>query len=226
MIYDLHNNLVKQGVVVITEDDHFVHVSGHPSRDEVAQLYRWAKPTAVVPVHGELRHLKEHVAFALQHGAQHAILAVDGDVVRLAPGTPEIVGQVPVGRHAFEDGDFLAVDAERYRQRRRLANAGTVFVSLVLDSFGSVLAPPKVTSVGSVELDEDATARQAIADALVDEIERLSDRDIGDDRRVEDAVRTALRRLLKLGRERRPVIQVQIVRLSPDTLAQLEDAAT
>ena len=226
IIYDLHNLLVKQGVTVITEDDHFVHVSGHPSRDEVAQLYRWVKPRIVVPVHGELRHLKEHVAFALAHGAEHAILASDGDLVRLAPGIPEIVGEVPVGRHAFEDGDFLAVDAERYRQRRKLANAGTVFVSLVLDSFGSVLAAPKVASVGSVELDDDPRARQALAEALVDEMERLSDKEVADDGRVEEAARAAVRRQLKLGRERRPVIQVQIVRLSPESLAQLEDATT
>ncbi len=226
VIYDLHNHLVKQGVTVITEDDHFVHVSGHPSRDEVAQLFRWVKPRTVVPVHGELRHLNEHVTFALAHGAKHAVLATNGDVVQLAPGEPKTIGTVPVGRHAFEDGDFLAVNADRYRQRRKLANNGTVFVSLVLDGFGSVLAPPKVSSVGSVELDDDPAALRGLADALVDEMERMNDRDIEEDDRVEERVRTALRRQLKLSRDRRPVIQVQIVRLSPELLAQLEDAAT
>ncbi|MFW5679170.1 MAG: ribonuclease J [Pseudomonadota bacterium] len=226
IIYDLHNNLVKQGVTVITEDDHFVHVSGHPSRDEVAQLYRWVKPATVIPVHGELRHLKEHVAFATSHGAKHALLVTDGDLVRLAPGEPEIIGEVPVGRHAYEDGHFLAVDAERYRQRRKLANNGTLFVSLVLDSYGSVLAPPKVTSVGSVELEDRSETLQDLADALVDEMERLGDREIEDDARVEERVRTTIRRHLALSRDRRPVIQVQIVRLSPEMLAQLEDAAT
>ncbi|MEO1090811.1 MAG: ribonuclease J [Pseudomonadota bacterium] len=226
IIYDLHNQLVRVGVTVITEDDHFVHVSGHPSRDEVAQLYRWAKPKVAIPVHGELRHLREHVAFARDHGAEHALLVTDGDLVQLAPGEPAVVGEVPVGRHAFEDGRMVAVGADRYRQRRKLANNGTVFVSLVLDSFGSVLAPPKVTSVGSVELDDDDSARQDLADRLVDEIEQLGDRDIEEDARVEDRVRAAVRRLLQIPRDRRPIIQVQILRLSPEMLAQLEDVAT
>jgi ribonuclease J len=226
VIYDLHNNLVRGGVQVITEDDHFVHVSGHPSRDEVAQLYRWVKPRIAVPVHGELRHLREHVAFAKEHGAEHALLVTDGDLVRLAPGEPEIEGQVPIGRHAFEDGEMIAVDADRFRLRRKLASNGTVFVSLVLDHAGSVLAPPQVASVGSIELDDDAEARRRLADALVEEIEGLDDHEVETNAKIEDRLRTAVRRLLGLARERRPVIQVQITRLSPDMLAQLEDVST
>ena len=226
VIYDLHNNLVRGGVQVITEDDHFVHVSGHPARDEVAQLYRWVKPRIAIPVHGELRHLREHVAFAKAHGAEHALLVTDGDLVRLAPGEPEITGEVPIGRHAFEDGEMIAVEADRFRLRRKLASNGSVFVSLVLDHAGSVLAPPQVASVGSVELDEDAEARRRLADALVSEIEGLDDHEVETDARIEERLRTAVRRLLGLSRERRPVIQVQITRLSPEMLAQLEEVST
>ncbi len=226
IIYDLHNNLVRTGVRVITEDDHFVHVSGHPSRDEVAQLYRWVKPKIAVPVHGELRHLREHVVFAREQGVAHALLVTDGDLVKLAPGEPVIEGEVPIGRHAYEDGAMIAVEADRFRVRRKLANNGTIFVSLVLDSFGSVLAPPQVASAGTVELDDDAGARQRVADALVDEVEGLDDREVEDDGRIEDRVRATVRRLLGLPRDRRPVIQVQITRLSPDSLAQLEEVST
>jgi len=133
---------------------------------------------------------------------------------------------VPIGRHAFEDGEMIAVDADRFRLRRKLASNGTVFVSLVLDHAGSVLAPPQVASVGSVELDDDAEARRRIADALVEEIEGLDDHEVETDAKIEDRLRTGVRRLLGLSRERRPVIQVQITRLSPDMLAQLEDAST
>lgn len=226
IIYDLHNNLVGAGVDVITEDDHFVHVSGHPSRDEVAQLYRWIKPRIAVPVHGELRHLREHVTFAKEHGAEHALLVTDGDLVRLAPGEPRLEGEVPIGRHAYDDGSMIAVDADRFRLRRRLGNNGTVFVSLVLDSFGSVLAPPQVSSVGTVELEEDERAQRRLADALVEEVEGLDDHEAEDDARIEERVRGSVRRLLGLSRDRRPVIQVQITRLSPELLAQLEDVST
>ncbi len=226
IIYDLHNNLVGAGVDVITEDDHFVHVSGHPSRDEVAQLYRWVKPKIAVPVHGELRHLREHVSFAKAHGAEHALLVTDGDLVQLAPAPPAIVGEVPIGRHAYDDGSMVAVEADRFRLRRRLGNNGTVFVSVVLDHFGSVLAPPQLASVGTIELDDDPHAQQRLIDGLVEEIERLTDRDAEDDARIEERLRSAVRRLLGLSRERRPVIQIQITRLSPEMLAQLEDVST
>ncbi len=226
VIYDLHNNLVRAGVQVITEDDHFVHVSGHPARDEVAQLYRWVKPRIAVPVHGELRHLREHVTFARANGCEHALLVTDGDLVRLAPGEPQIEGELPIGRHAFEDGEMIAVDADRFRLRRKLASNGTVFVSIVLDRAGSVLAPPQVASVGSVELDDDEGARRRVADALVEEIEGLDDHEVESDAKIEDRLRTAVRRLLGLSRERRPVIQVQITRLSPEMLAQLEEVST
>ena len=121
---------------------------------------------------------------------------------------------------------MIAVESDRFRVRRKLANNGTVFVSVVLDSYGSVLAPPQVASAGSVELDGDAEARQRIADTLVEEVEGLDDHEIEDNARIEDRIRMAVRRLLGLPRERRPVIQVQITRLSPEMLAQLEDVST
>ena len=108
-LYNLHNQLVRQGIEVITEGDHFVHVSGHPCRDELEQMYRWIRPKIAVPVHGEARHLHAHQRLAEQMGVPHAMLIENGDVLRLAPGTPEVdrrgggrprgVGDRRAGRH-------------------------------------------------------------------------------------------------------------------------------
>ena len=87
-LYNLHNQLVRQGIEVVTEGDHFVHVSGHPCRDELEQMYRWIKPKISVPVHGEARHLHAHQRLAEQMGVPHAMLIENGDVLRLAPGSP------------------------------------------------------------------------------------------------------------------------------------------
>lgn len=226
IIYDLHNQLIRRGVTVITEDDHFVHVSGHPCREEVEQLYRWVRPKVAIPVHGELRHLHEHVALAKRLGTERALFVTDGDLVELAPGPAAVVGELPTGRCVLEEGRFLTVGADRFRQRRKLAAHGTLFVSLVLDRAGSVLAPPVVTSVGTVDVGDDEDEHQQMIQAVIEEIDRLDDRDVGDDGRIGDVVRAAVRRNLRLSRERRPVIQVQITRISQEMLEQLEEVAS
>ncbi len=93
-IGELHNALIRRGVEIVTEKDHFVHVSGHPARDELAEMYRWVKPAIAVPVHGELRHLRAHVALAESCQVRQSVLVENGSILRLAPGQPEVIGQV------------------------------------------------------------------------------------------------------------------------------------
>ena len=113
-LYGLHNRLVSSGIRVITEESAFVHVSGHPGRQEVAELYDWVRPSYVVPVHGEPRHLHAHVQFARQKGVRRLSMA-DGDVLRLAPGEPEIIDDVPVGRHLVDGQLHVAASDELFR---------------------------------------------------------------------------------------------------------------
>ncbi len=221
-LYNLHNQLVRAGIEVITEGDHFVHVSGHPCRDELEQMYRWIRPKIAVPVHGEARHLHAHQRLAQQMGVEHALLIENGDMVRLAPGAPEVIDDVPVGRVVSETDGLVGTGDDLFRARRRLMNHGTILVGLVLDDQGSVLAAPQLTAVGALELERFGELRAGVCDAITDTVEDLSDRDVKDDEKVREVVRGAVRMALDLPRHRRPIVEVQITRLGADVLAAFE----
>jgi ribonuclease J len=103
-IFELQNKLAALGVEVLTEQDHFVHVSGHPARDELAQMYRWVRPQIAVPVHGELRHMTAHARLALSLQVPQAVVVQNGQMLRLAPGRAEIVDEVPSGGFIWTAG--------------------------------------------------------------------------------------------------------------------------
>lgn len=222
-LYNLHNQLVRAGVEVITEMDHFVHVSGHPCRGDMEQMYRWIKPRIAVPIHGEARHLQAHQRLAEQMGVPHSLLIENGDIVRLAPDEPAVVDEADTGRLVVETAGFVAAGDDLFRTRRRLMNHGTIIVGLVLDDHGSVLAPPQLTPLGAFDAVHFAEHREIVRDAVTDAIEDLSDREVLDDERVRDVVRAALRQALDLSRQRRPIVEVQITRLGSEALAALEE---
>jgi len=221
-LYALHNHLVELGVEVITEEDHFVHVSGHPSRDEMEQMMRWMKPKVVIPVHGEARHLYAHARFAKSLGIEQALVVRNGDLVRLGPLPAGVEAEVPVGRRVLETDELLDSADELYRSRRRLASHGTVVVGIVLDPYGSVLATPQLTCIGAIDLSSFGDLEKEAAELIADAVEDLPDRDILDDERIEQVVRTALRQALNLPRNKRPIVEVQITRLSAQSLDSLE----
>ncbi len=221
----LHNSLVARGIEVITEHDHFVHVSGHPCRDEVEQMYRWIKPQIAIPVHGEARHLHEHLAFARRLEVPEPIEARNGFLVRLAPGPAAVVEEVPVGRLVPENSHLLAAGDELYRTRRRLMAHGTILVGLVLDRYGSLLAAPQLSTFGAVDLEREPGLKDSVIEEIEDAIEALEDRAVLDDERVREVVRGATRRALRLPRDKRPIIEVQVTRLAQEALdGLLEDA--
>ena len=224
-LYNLHNSLVSQGIEVITERDHFVHVSGHPCRDEVEQMYHWIRPQIAIPVHGEARHLHEHLAFARRLGVPQALEVKNGDLVRLAPGPAMVIDEVPTGRLVLENQELIAAEDELFRTRRRLMNHGTILVGLVLDQYGALLASPRLSTFGAVDLEREPGLHDGVLNQVEDAIEDLDDDAVMDDERIRQAVRTALRQALKLVRERRPIIEVQITRLGREALQGLLDEA-
>jgi ribonuclease J len=141
-IHELQNKLAALGVAVLTDEDHFVHVSGHPARDELARMYRWVRPQIAVPVHGELRHMTAHARFAEELQVPQAVVVTNGDMLRLAPGRAEIIDEAPSGR-IFLDGRLMVHEDEGYaRARRALGYAGFIGITLVLDAKGRVAADP------------------------------------------------------------------------------------
>jgi len=147
-IGNIINQLCDQGIVVVTDRDRLVHVSGHPRRDELAEMYGWVRPEIAIPVHGEAMHLWAHAAFARDMGVKQVMLTENGNIVRLAPGAAEEIDDVPVGR-LYKDGIIIAdEDSVGVPERRKLGFAGHVAVSVVLDGKGSVAVDPEISLTG------------------------------------------------------------------------------
>jgi ribonuclease J len=209
----VHNRLVARGIEVLTERDHAVHVSGHPCRDELREMYRWVRPRIAVPVHGEARHMREHAELARAMQVPEAIEIVNGQVLRLGPGPAAIIGAVHAGRLALDGAQLLPLDHETLRSRRRLKENGAVFVTLVMDGRGALLAEPAVSSHG-VTAEEDADPEhQEIAEAVESAVDKLDRHERRDRETVREAARIAVRRAVLARRGKRPVIDVQLVRV-------------
>jgi len=166
------NGLIRMGVEVITDRTHMVHVSGHPRRGELIRLYEWVRPAALVPVHGEELHMSEQAALAKAHGIGHIQVAHNGDVVRLIPGPPEVVDNAPSGRLAKDGRVVVDAESEGIRERRKLAFAGAVTVSLVLDDRGELAAEPQAAIAGLPDTDARGTDFEDIVLDVVDDLMR------------------------------------------------------
>ena len=141
-LYQLQNLIVRNGIEIITEENAFVHVSGHPNRDDLKDMYNWVKPKCIIPVHGEHRHMKEHVAFAKEMQVPKALLIENGDIIKMLPGDkPEIIDKAPTGR-LYLDG-HLGVEAESksIKDRKNLSINGYLEITLILSNNGKIKKP-------------------------------------------------------------------------------------
>jgi ribonuclease J len=213
----LHNKLIALGVEIATEDDHAIHVSGHPCRDELSRMYQWVRPSIAVPVHGEARHLVEHVRFAETLQVDQSVLVENGALLRLAPGPAQIVDYVHAGRLIVDGSTLVGVESHTLQERRRIMWNGVAFVSLVVGGDGALLADPKVSAQGLLHDGPDEnkaeTVLAAVAMDVRDAVRALTVRARGNDDTLIEAARVAVRRHLKSARDKRPVVEVQITRL-------------
>lgn len=142
------NELVDREIEVITDSDALIHVSGHPRRGELEQLYNWTQPKTAIPMHGEPRHLEAHAALAKQMSVKSVVCIRNGTMVRLAPGPSEIIDEAPSGR-VYMDGRIPVLPGEGpVEERRRLSFGGAVAVSIVMSSKGEIVADPQITFIG------------------------------------------------------------------------------
>ena len=204
-IFALHNQLASLGVEILTEQDHFVHVSGHPYRDELSEMYSWIRPKISVPVHGELRHLAEHARLARSLQVPEAVVLANGQMLRLAPGKPEIVDEVPSGRMCL-DGRVLVPEGDGIgRQRRAMAFAGLIAVTLILDAKGRVRAEPAIFLEGIPD-EVGGPVRAAVLETL-----KRHNPKKADEQALGEAVRRSARRAAQSVWDKKPVTRVEVV---------------
>jgi len=161
------NALAKQGIEIVTDRTHLVHVSGHPRRGEVAQLYAWLKPKIAVPAHGEPLHLSEHAAFARAQGVGEVVRAYNGDVVRLAPGEARVIARIDHGRLMKDGAILLPPNDDCVAQRRKLSFAGIVSIAFALTAKGEMAGDPDVQIAGLPKSTRDGAGIDAAVDAAI-----------------------------------------------------------
>lgn len=201
----LQNALAMRGIEIITDQDHHVHVSGHPCREELADMYRWVRPRIAIPVHGEMRHLMEHKRLAESLQVPHAQVTPNGSMLKLAPGDPVIIDEVPSGRVHLDGKVPVSEDEGVSKSRRGLSYAGFAGITAVVDAKGKLKATPSVISEGIPEIVV-AAMRSAAEDAANGA--RLADDEEGAER-----LRRAVRRAAQSTWGKRPMVKVEIVRL-------------
>ncbi len=148
-LYKLHNNLVKEGIEVISEDNEYIHVSGHPNREDLRDMYNWVKPKAVIPVHGEHRHMIEHIEFAKEMQVKYPVQVENGDIVKLYPGDkPEVYDKAPSGRIYLDGNVPVEEDSKSIKERRNISSNGFLEATILITPKGNIHNKPLVTFRG------------------------------------------------------------------------------
>jgi ribonuclease J len=206
----VQDNLIRRGVRLMTADDHMVHVSGHPARDELRRMYAMVRPTYSVPVHGEWRHLSAHAALAKEAGAT-PILLEDGDILSLTGNRPEVTDSAPVGRLVLDGNRLVPMTGGVMAARRRMLFNGIVLASVAVDEAGTLLGRPKISAPGLFE-PEDSESERVTREftAAFAELPAALRRD---DPALLDAAKAALRRALGRRLQKRPLVDVHLLRV-------------
>jgi len=213
-IIEVKNNLVEQGIEIIEDGETLVHVSGHPRKHELKQMYGWTKPEILIPVHGEAAHLHAHARLGGEVGIPQVIPIRNGDMVKLAPGVAEVVDQIPVGR-IYKDGNIIGDDnTSGVKERRKLAYVGHVAVSIVLDRHGDVADDMDISLYGLPELtNEGEYFDNALYKAAQSALAGIPKKRRKDEELVRDAVSQAVRGECRTLWGKKPVATVFVARV-------------
>jgi ribonuclease J len=211
-ISSIINSLIDQGIEVITDRTDLVHVSGHPRRGELVQMYQWTRPRIAIPAHGEPLHLAEHAKFARAQGVPEVVKAKNGTMVRLAPEKAEIIDNVPAGR-LYRDGNIVIPAGERaVPERRKLAFAGIVTVAIAIDGRGEIVGDTVVDAMGLPDKNRQGRPlTDIIADAVADLLDNLPKAKLRDPEAVENAVHRTVRAAVNQEWGKKPACHVLVI---------------
>jgi len=189
----LFNDLARKNINVVTEKDAPIHVSGHPGRSELKQMFGWVRPKSLIPVHGEARHLIRHAAFACELGIKNTIVPKNGDIIDISEAGLNLIDEVPVGRLAVDGKDIVSVDDIGITERRRASIGGFVTVSVIFDDDGALAAEPILAIIG-LPRGKDIVFYDMLVNDVETALDRMKPAARQSDKEVEETCRIAIRR--------------------------------
>ncbi len=213
-VYRLQNQLARLGVKIITDKDEKVHVSGHPNKREVLELYNLLRPRFALPIHGEYRMLKTHADMAISEGGcAQSLIAENGSLVRIASGGMEVIDEVYTGRLALDAGRVLRLDSEVIRSRTKALYEGFLIVTVAMDAEGNLIEHPKISSVGLMEEEDVADVCMDLATIIDQEFDNVDDDIWENDERLAEALRIATRRYISKRYNKKSIVRIHLIRL-------------
>ena len=212
-LYKLHNQLVREGINVISEETDFVHVSGHPNRDDLKDMYEWIQPNSIIPVHGEQRHMLEHINFAKKLNVPHPIKVENGDIVRIFPGvSPEVFDKAPYGK-IFLDGNIgVEEESKSIKERRNISQNGHLNITVIITTQGNIYNMPIVNFMGIPILNTDEF-KISIQDEIDKIAKSFSLNNKKQDENFKDALKVTCRKFTKEKTGKRPITNINLVRI-------------
>ncbi len=212
-LYKLHNQLVKEGIEVISEDSEFIHVSGHPNREDLKDMYNWIKPKSVIPVHGEHRHMIEHINFAKEMQVPYPVKVENGDIVRLYPGEkPEVYDKAPSGKLYVDGNISVEEDAQSIKERKNLSANGFVEATILITPMGNIHNKPLLTFKGLPIYE-----KEEFQYGLEEEIEKTTKTFSMNNKKQEinliEALKSTCRKYTKEKTGKRPLTNINLVRI-------------
>lgn len=213
VIGDIINQLVADGLEVITDKEEVVHVTGHPRRNELLQMYQWVKPRSLIPVHGEAMHLRSQARLAMEAGIRDVMVIENGDVIHIAPDALRKVDEIPAGI-LVRDGRLIRDEVGAgVPLRRKLAFAGVVNVAIVIDAKGGIPDDPAVEIIGlPLEDDEDERIEDVLFEVVLSTLEGLPAKKRRDEALVREAVFKAVRSKVNQIWGKKPLCSVLLLR--------------
>ena len=212
-LYKLHNQLVKDGIEVISEESEFIHVSGHPNREDLKDMYNWIKPKSVIPVHGEHRHMIEHINFAKEMQVPYPVKVENGDIVRLYPGEkPEVYDKAPSGKLYVDGNISVEEDAQSIKERKNLSANGFVEATILITPKGNIHNKPLLTFKGLPIYE-----KEEFQYGLEEEIEKTTKTFSMNNKKQEinliEALKSTCRKYTKEKTGKRPLTNINLVRI-------------
>tara|TARA_B100000941_G_C28503954_1_gene556025 strand:+ start:1360 stop:3021 length:1662 start_codon:yes stop_codon:yes gene_type:complete len=212
-LYFLQNLIVKNKIEMISEENAFVHVSGHPNRDDLKDMYKWVKPKCVIPVHGEHRHMAEHVTFAKEMQVPKTLLIENGDIIKILPGkTPEIIDKAPSGKIYLDGNVNVETDSKSIKDRKNLSLNGYLEVTLIISNNGNI-KKPIISYKGIPENNEENTFIFDIEDEIMNICRTFSMNNKKQQQNLIETLKQNCRRIIKEKTGKKPFTNINIARI-------------
>jgi len=213
-LYKLHNQLVKNDIEVVSEENEFVHVSGHPNREDLKDMYSWVKPKSVIPVHGEHRHMIEHINFAKEMQVPYPVKVENGDIVQLYPGEkPQVIDKAPVGRMYVDGTVSVGEESQTIKDRKNLSYNGFLEITIIINNIGSVIKKPVITFRGIPNEGDIDSFVFDLEDKINSICKTFSLKNSNQERNLIEAIKTNCRKTVKEKTGKRPYTNVNLVRI-------------